>query len=104
MRERDRVTEEAWTREGSGRRGTVANLVLEAQAQHIFEESRGHYETLDAIHVSQWSSQLSQWHYFSSHSGGAPWRAYGRAMSHLLAHESAIQSPLDFRDHGDSFC
>jgi hypothetical protein len=44
--------EEAWTREGSARRGTVANLVLEGQAQHASEESRGHCETLEAISVS----------------------------------------------------
>jgi hypothetical protein len=46
MKERDRVMEEAWTQEGSERREKVASLVLEAQAQRVFEESQGHYEIL----------------------------------------------------------
>lgn len=52
MKERDRVMEEAWRREGSGRRGMVANLVLEAQAQHVSGGSRGRCETLDGVNVS----------------------------------------------------
>jgi hypothetical protein len=40
MKGRDRVTQEVWMREGSVRRGKVANLVLEAQAQRVFGETQ----------------------------------------------------------------
>lgn len=54
--ERDRVMQEALTVEGSARRGMVASLVLEVQAQRISAEIRGHYEFLSSMHVSERST------------------------------------------------
>ncbi len=51
--ERDRVMEEALTTEGSVRRGKVANLVHEVQAQCFSVEIRGRYEFLSSVHVSE---------------------------------------------------
>jgi hypothetical protein len=83
---------------GFARRGKVVSLVLEGQAEYIFEETQRHCETLSRSSVSILSSHICKWLYSSSHSDCVPWQACGRAKSHLLARESAIQSPWDFRD------
>jgi hypothetical protein len=49
MKARDRVTQEAWMREGSVRRGKVANLVLGAQAQCGLEETQKRYGILQEL-------------------------------------------------------
>ena len=88
-----RAMQEASMKEAPARKRTAVSLVLEAKADRLSEANQRCCATLSRSKVNIAPNHSLGGLYSSFHSDCAPWRACGRAMSHLQVHEFAIQSP-----------